>query len=127
MYAKRFGLFDRIILAKRDRNCNKICGGRRMGSGRRNVNGGGEHVAAESAVPVAAEKVVQSVKEIVDCTEHEIYAVLEECDMDVNRTVEKLLSQGFVCSFDTVCCFACFRCCCCSGTSWFFAFCCMRN
>lgn len=98
-----------------------------MGSGRRNVNGGGEHVAAESAVPVAAEKVVQSVKEIVDCTEHEIYAVLEECDMDVNRTVEKLLSQGFVCSFDTVCCFACFRCCCCSGTSWFFAFCCMRN
>ncbi|QCD79596.1 GBF-interacting protein 1 [Vigna unguiculata] len=59
------------------------------------MNGGGEHVAAESGVPVAAEKVVQSVKEIVDCTEHEIYAVLEECDMDVNRAVEKLLSQGF--------------------------------
>ncbi|XP_027933286.1 uncharacterized protein LOC114188832 [Vigna unguiculata] len=57
------------------------------------MNGGGEHVAAESGVPVAAEKVVQSVKEIVDCTEHEIYAVLEECDMDVNRAVEKLLSQ----------------------------------
>jgi len=62
------------------------------------MNGGGEHVAAESAVPVAAEKVVRSVKEIVDCTEHEIYAVLEECDMDVNRAVEKLLSQGFALS-----------------------------
>ncbi|XP_014523325.1 uncharacterized protein LOC106779670 isoform X1 [Vigna radiata var. radiata] len=57
------------------------------------MNGGGEHVATESAMPVATEKVVQSVKEIVDCTEHEIYAVLEECDMDVNRAVEKLLSQ----------------------------------
>ncbi|KAL9319688.1 hypothetical protein ACSQ67_011527 [Phaseolus vulgaris] len=85
--AKRFRLFDRSILAERDRNCHKIYGGRR------NMNGGGEHVAAESAVPVAAEKVVRSVKEIVDCTEHEIYAVLEECDMDVNRAVEKLLSQ----------------------------------
>jgi len=88
-------LFDQSILAERDRNCDKICGGRRTGSERRNMNGGGEHVAAESGVPVAAEKVVQSVKEIVDCTEHEIYAVLEECDMDVNRAVEKLLSQGF--------------------------------
>ncbi|KOM51780.1 hypothetical protein LR48_Vigan09g043900 [Vigna angularis] len=57
------------------------------------MNGGEEHVAAESAMPVATEKVVQSVKEIVDCTEHEIYAVLEECDMDLNRAVEKLLSQ----------------------------------
>ncbi|WVY95071.1 hypothetical protein V8G54_034159 [Vigna mungo] len=65
------------------------------------MNGGGEHVAAESAMPVATEKVVQSVKEIVDCTEHEIYAVLEECDMDVNRAVEKLLSQGFALRYYT--------------------------
>ncbi|CAJ1964386.1 unnamed protein product [Sphenostylis stenocarpa] len=57
--------------------------------------GAGEHVAAESGVSAAAEKVMQSVKEIVDCPDHEIYAVLEECDMDVNRAVEKLLSQGF--------------------------------
>ncbi|KHM99631.1 hypothetical protein glysoja_006474 [Glycine soja] len=36
---------------------------------------------------------VQCVKEIVNCTECEIYAALEECDMDVNRAVEMLLSQ----------------------------------
>ncbi|TKY46787.1 hypothetical protein E2542_SST28836 [Spatholobus suberectus] len=46
-----------------------------------------------SGVPATAEKVVRSVKEIVNCKEHEIDAVLEECDMDVNRAVEKLLSQ----------------------------------
>lgn len=54
-------------------------------------NGGGSGEALSPAV----KKVVQSVKEIVNCTEQEIYAVLKECDMDPNLAVEKLIAQGF--------------------------------
>ncbi|XP_061349671.1 uncharacterized protein LOC133294920 [Gastrolobium bilobum] len=69
-----------------------------MGSESKNRNGdgcggeGGEATAAHG-VPAVAKKVVQRVKEIVNCTEQEIYAVLKECDMDPNRAVEKLIAQ----------------------------------
>lgn len=43
----------------------------------------------------AAIDVVATVKEIVNCTEQEIYDVLKDCDMDPNLAVEKLLAQGF--------------------------------
>ncbi|KAI9114638.1 hypothetical protein K1719_014336 [Acacia pycnantha] len=44
----------------------------------------------------ATKKVVQSLKEIVNCTgctDQEIYDVLVECDMDPDRAVERLLTQ----------------------------------
>ncbi|KAI5409686.1 hypothetical protein KIW84_055220 [Lathyrus oleraceus] len=41
----------------------------------------------------AAIDVVATVKEIVNCTEQEIYDVLKDCDMDPNLAVEKLLAQ----------------------------------
>ncbi|XP_028777907.1 uncharacterized protein LOC114734444 isoform X2 [Neltuma alba] len=47
-------------------------------------------------MPPVVKKVVQSLKEIVNCpgcTDQEIYAVLEECEMDPNRAVERLLAQ----------------------------------
>ncbi|OIW13405.1 hypothetical protein TanjilG_19757 [Lupinus angustifolius] len=47
----------------------------------------------KNSVPEIAEKVVRNLKEIVNGTEQEIYAVLKDCDMDPNRAVEKLLSQ----------------------------------
>ncbi|MED6108585.1 hypothetical protein PIB30_119157 [Stylosanthes scabra] len=48
----------------------------------------------DAAVPAAAKKVVNSVKEILNfCSDQEIYAALRECDMDPNRTVERLLAQ----------------------------------
>lgn len=46
------------------------------------------------SIPASSKKMVQSLKEIVNCPEHEIYAMLKECDMDPNDTVNRLLSQG---------------------------------
>ncbi|CAA7042755.1 unnamed protein product [Microthlaspi erraticum] len=40
------------------------------------------------------EKVVQSLKEIVNCSDLEIYSMLVECNMDPYETVNRLLSQG---------------------------------
>ncbi|KAM5580044.1 hypothetical protein ABKV19_009669 [Rosa sericea] len=37
-------------------------------------------------------KMVQSLKEVVNCPEAEIYAVLKECNMDPNEAVQRLLS-----------------------------------
>ncbi|KAK7305012.1 hypothetical protein VNO77_42910 [Canavalia gladiata] len=69
-----------------------------MGSESKNRNGDGcggdrERVGVAQEVPATVKKVVQSVKEIVNCTEQEIYVVLKECDMDPNRAVERLLAQ----------------------------------
>ncbi|OVA00988.1 Protein of unknown function DUF1296 [Macleaya cordata] len=55
-------------------------------SGRGNNNG-------VSSIPATSKKMVQSLKEIVNCPEHEIYAMLKECNMDPNDTVHRLLSQ----------------------------------
>lgn len=67
---------------------------RRMGTESKSRNDGSGGGGSEGLSP-AVKKVVQSVKEIVNCTEQEIYAVLKECDMDPNLAVEKLLAQGF--------------------------------
>lgn len=46
------------------------------------------------SIPATSRKMVQNLKEIVNCPEHEIYAMLKECNMDPNDTVNRLLSQG---------------------------------
>ncbi|KAL1200684.1 GBF-interacting protein 1 [Cardamine amara subsp. amara] len=48
---------------------------------------------ANAGVPASKRKVVQSLKEIVNCSELEIYAMLVECDMDPDEAVSRLLSQ----------------------------------
>ncbi|GAU32925.1 hypothetical protein TSUD_152860 [Trifolium subterraneum] len=55
------------------------------------LNGG--KTAAVKDLPKTAKNVVATVKEIVNCTEQEIYDVLKDCNMDPNLAVEKLLSQ----------------------------------
>lgn len=52
-------------------------------------NGGGLQ-----SIPAASRKIVLSLKEIVNCTEAEIYAALKECNMDPDEAVHRLLSQG---------------------------------
>ncbi|XP_022715633.1 uncharacterized protein LOC111274899 isoform X2 [Durio zibethinus] len=46
-----------------------------------------------SSIPAGSRKMVQSLKEIVNCPEPEIYAMLKECNMDPNEAVNRLLSQ----------------------------------
>ncbi|XWS12416.1 hypothetical protein CRYUN_Cryun37aG0087800 [Craigia yunnanensis] len=46
-----------------------------------------------SGIPAGSRKMVQSLKEIVNCPELEIYAMLKECNMDPNEAVNRLLSQ----------------------------------
>jgi len=80
----------------------------RMGSesvvNRNGNGGGGGGVKAVKEVVTTAKNVVAAVKEIVNCTEQEIYDVLRECDMDPNLAVEKLLSQGFSIFENFYCC-----------------------
>lgn len=38
---------------------------------------------------------IQSLKEVVNCPEAEIYAVLKDCNMDPNEAVQRLLSLGY--------------------------------
>nr|XP_010924304.1 signaling mucin HKR1 [Elaeis guineensis] len=49
--------------------------------------------AAAGPIPAMSRKLVQSVKEIVNCPESEIYSMLKECNMDPNEAVHRLLSQ----------------------------------
>ncbi|GFY85511.1 RNA polymerase II degradation factor-like protein [Actinidia rufa] len=56
--------------------------------GSRSNNGGGAQ-----SIPGVARKMVQSLKEIVNCPETEIYAMLKDCNMDPNETVNRLISQ----------------------------------
>ncbi|CAH8355438.1 unnamed protein product [Eruca vesicaria subsp. sativa] len=44
-------------------------------------------------IPTGSRKIVQSLKEIVNAPEAEIYAMLKECNMDPNEAVNRLLSQ----------------------------------
>ncbi|CAL5345376.1 unnamed protein product [Camellia sinensis] len=53
-----------------------------------NNNGGGLQ-----SIPAASRKMVQSLKEIVNCPELEIYAMLKDCNMDPNEAENRLLSQ----------------------------------
>ncbi|XP_015880155.3 uncharacterized protein LOC107416203 isoform X1 [Ziziphus jujuba] len=43
-------------------------------------------------LPQGTKKVIQNLKEIVNCSESEIYAALKECNMDPNEAVQRLLS-----------------------------------
>ncbi|XP_047310339.1 uncharacterized protein LOC124913938 isoform X2 [Impatiens glandulifera] len=56
--------------------------------GGNSINGAGLQ-----SIPAASRKMIQSLKEIVNCPEAEIYSVLKECNMDPNETVNRLLSQ----------------------------------
>ncbi|KAF7803206.1 GBF-interacting protein 1-like isoform X1 [Senna tora] len=62
-----------------------------------NSKGGGNNGKGSngiSGIPAASRKMVQSLKEIVhNFPEHEIYAMLKECNMDPNEAVSRLLSQ----------------------------------
>ncbi|XP_068335781.1 uncharacterized protein [Pyrus communis] len=48
--------------------------------------------AAAAQFPPMTKKIIQSLKEIVNCPEPEIYSVLKECNMDPNDAVQRLLS-----------------------------------
>ncbi|KAL3522638.1 hypothetical protein ACH5RR_015472 [Cinchona calisaya] len=74
-----------------------------MGSGRgggnnntnnRNNEAGTVIGVGLQSIPSGSRKIVQSLKEIVNCPEPEIYAMLKECNMDPNEAVNRLLSQG---------------------------------
>ncbi|KAI4295385.1 hypothetical protein L6164_035435 [Bauhinia variegata] len=66
-------------------------------SGKGGGGGGGNNIKSNnglSGIPAASRKMVQSLKEIVNnFPEHEIYAMLKECNMDPNEAVSRLLSQ----------------------------------
>ncbi|XP_073140421.1 uncharacterized protein [Henckelia pumila] len=49
--------------------------------------------AGVQSIPAGSRKMVQSLKEIVSCTDTEIYAALKDCNMDPNEAVNRLLSQ----------------------------------
>ncbi|KAL8152265.1 hypothetical protein V2J09_010025 [Rumex salicifolius] len=63
------------------------------GGGSNAVNGKGSSGSVAVSIPQSAKKIVQSLKEIVNCPDAEIYSMLKECDMDPNETVNRLLSQ----------------------------------
>lgn len=54
--------------------------------------GGGARKGIQD-IPSGSRKIVQSLTEIVNSPEAEIYAMLKECNMDPNETVSRLLSQ----------------------------------
>lgn len=56
--------------------------------------GGGGGNNGISTIPAGSRKMVQSLKEIVSCSDLEIYAALKECNMDPNEAVNRLLSLG---------------------------------
>ncbi|XP_043689079.1 uncharacterized protein LOC122640044 isoform X2 [Telopea speciosissima] len=62
-----------------------------MSSGGGSSNGKGNN--GVPSIPATSRKMVQSLKEIVNYPEHEIYAMLKECNMDPNEAVQRLLSQ----------------------------------
>ncbi|KDP21205.1 hypothetical protein JCGZ_21676 [Jatropha curcas] len=63
------------------------------GGGGASSNNNGKGNSGISGIPAGSRKMVQSLKEIVNCPEPEIYAMLKECNMDPNEAVNRLLSQ----------------------------------
>ncbi|XWS15928.1 hypothetical protein CRYUN_Cryun34aG0043800 [Craigia yunnanensis] len=63
------------------------------GKGGGGNNGIGKGHSGISGIPAGSRKMVQSLKEIVNCPELEIYAMLKECNMDPNEAINRLLSQ----------------------------------
>ncbi|GAB2287646.1 hypothetical protein Dimus_022016 [Dionaea muscipula] len=72
------------------------------GEGRNIINGGkaNNNITSNTrnnelgSIPAAAKMVVQSLKEVVNYPELEIYATLKECNMNPDEAVERLLAQG---------------------------------
>lgn len=64
------------------------------GSGGSRGNGPSSATTAAIPIPSGSRKLVHSLKEIVNCSEAEIYAMLCECNMDPDAAVNRLLSQG---------------------------------
>ncbi|XP_031284503.1 GBF-interacting protein 1-like [Pistacia vera] len=62
-------------------------------SGKGGGGGVGKGNNGISAIPAGSRKMVQSLKEIVNCPETEIYAMLKDCNMDPNEAVNRLLAQ----------------------------------
>ncbi|GAV79585.1 DUF1296 domain-containing protein [Cephalotus follicularis] len=56
-------------------------------------NGGGKGNIGISSIPPDSRKMVQRLKEIVNCPEPEIYATLKDCSMDPDEAVNRLLTQ----------------------------------
>lgn len=75
---------------KRELTTEKMSGVKIIGGG----GGGKKSYNGVSDIPSGSRKMVQSLKEIVNCPEAEIYAVLKDCNMDPNEAVNRLLSQG---------------------------------
>ncbi|KAE8720031.1 hypothetical protein F3Y22_tig00109923pilonHSYRG00141 [Hibiscus syriacus] len=67
--------------------------GGRGGGGEGNDGLGKGNNTGFSGISPGSRKMVQSLKEIVNCPEPEIYAMLKECNMDPNEAVNRLLSQ----------------------------------
>ncbi|KAF7852106.1 hypothetical protein BT93_L0502 [Corymbia citriodora subsp. variegata] len=61
--------------------------------GSKGGGGGGGAGNGISTIPSGSRKMVQSLKEIVNCPDLEIYTALKECNMDPNEAVNRLLSQ----------------------------------
>ncbi|KAG2320676.1 hypothetical protein Bca52824_013889 [Brassica carinata] len=57
------------------------------------VGGGGGRKVNNNDIPSGCREIVQSLKEIVNSPEVEIYAMLKDCNMDPNEAVHRLLSQ----------------------------------
>lgn len=65
-----------------------------MTQGARAGAAAGSSAASSSLhIPANARKVVQDLQEIVKMSDDEIYAMLKECNMDPNETVQRLLNQ----------------------------------
>ncbi|PIA41471.1 hypothetical protein AQUCO_02200114v1 [Aquilegia coerulea] len=64
-----------------------------MSGGRSNKNNNGGGGSGVSSIPASARTMVKSLKEIVNCSDDEIYTTLKECNMDLDDTVNRLLSQ----------------------------------
>ncbi|MCO5594245.1 hypothetical protein L7F22_048272 [Adiantum nelumboides] len=65
-----------------------------MSQGSRVGAAAGSSAASSSlSIPANARKVVQDLQEIVKISDEEIYAMLKECNMDPNETVQRLLNQ----------------------------------
>ncbi|XP_038722144.1 uncharacterized protein LOC120014298 isoform X1 [Tripterygium wilfordii] len=63
------------------------------GGGRVGATNNGKGSTGISSIPAGSRKLVQTVKEIVNSPDAEIYAMLKECNMDPNEAVNRLLSQ----------------------------------
>nr|CAD1834270.1 unnamed protein product [Ananas comosus var. bracteatus] len=70
-----------------------MSGGGGGGGGGGSRGGAAPLAAAVGPIPPTARKVVQSLREIVSCSDAEIYAMLKECNMDPNEAVQRLLTQ----------------------------------